>query len=129
MDSGAIRRRLALGLSVLTVSGLFALATPADAHAAAGPCPGRKVRTLPFSTGSVHVYKSGGYVCAATYAKNPGPRRTMSVSVQRRGHNPVPYKDKHREHTPGVKVYAGQRCVRVEGSVGRGSVSSGWILC
>ncbi|MGY1582925.1 hypothetical protein [Streptomyces sp. MN13] len=129
MDSGAIRRRLALGLSVLTVSGLFALAAPADAHAAAGPCPGRKVRTLPFPTGSVHVYKSGGYVCAATYAKNPGPRRTMSVSVQRRGHNPVPYTGKHRKHTPGVTVYAGQRCVRVEGSVGRGSVSSDWILC
>ncbi|MER6343157.1 hypothetical protein ACWC10_08530 [Streptomyces sp. NPDC001595] len=129
MDSGAIRRRLALGLSVLTVSALFALAAPAEAHAAAAPCPGRKVRTLPFPTGSVHVYKSGGYVCAATYAADPGPRRTMSVSVRARGHRPVPYQGRHRHHTPGVKVYAGQRCVWVNGSVGRGSVSSGWILC
>ncbi|OSZ62033.1 hypothetical protein OQI_01825 [Streptomyces pharetrae CZA14] len=129
MDSGAIRRRLALGLSVLTAAGLLALAAPAEAHAAAAPCPGRKVRTLPFSTGSVHVYRSGGYVCAATYAKNPGPLRNMTVSVQARGHRPVPHKGKHRRHTPGVKVYAGQRCVWVKGSVGRGSVSSGWILC
>ncbi|MFI9339887.1 hypothetical protein ACIG0D_01220 [Streptomyces sp. NPDC052773] len=129
MDSGAIRRRMALALSVLTAAGLFALAAPAEAHAASAPCPGRKVRTLPFSTGSVHVYKSGGYVCSVTFAKNPGPRRSMSVSVQARGHRPVVRKGKYRKRTPAVTVYAGQRCVWVKGSVGRGSVSSGWILC
>ncbi|AWW39468.1 MULTISPECIES: hypothetical protein [Streptomyces] len=130
MDRGAkgIRRRLALGMALLTASGLFALAAPADAHAAAG-CSGRKVRTLPFSTGTLHVYRQGRYVCAVTLAENPGRERTMSASVQARGHRPVARKGKrtHRIGTP--LVYAGHRCVRVAGEVGGGSTSSGWILC
>ncbi|MEV6172674.1 hypothetical protein AB0L99_31230 [Streptomyces sp. NPDC051954] len=127
MDSGAIRRGLALGMAVLTASGLLALAVPAEAHAAA-PCAGRKVRTLPFSTGAVHVYKNGRRICAVTLARNPGPKRTMSVSVQVRGHRPLAYKDKrtHRISTP--LVYMGHRSVRVKGAVGGGSVSTGWIL-
>ncbi|MGP4087895.1 hypothetical protein [Streptomyces sp. KR55] len=129
MDKGAtgIRRGLALGMAVLTASGLLALAAPAEAQAAAS-CAGRKVRTLPFSTGAVHVYKQGRYVCAVTRAKNPGRERTMSVSVQVRGHQPVARKGKrtHRIGTP--LVYMGQRSVRVKGSVSGGSVSSGWIL-
>ena len=73
MHSGAIRRRLALGLAVLTASGLLAVAAPGDAQAASALCPGRKVRTLPFSTGTVLVYKRGGYVCAVT-----GPSSTRA---------------------------------------------------
>ncbi|MDL2076464.1 hypothetical protein QNN03_08455 [Streptomyces sp. GXMU-J15] len=129
MDSGAIRRRLGTGLALLTASGLLALAAPADAHAAGTSCPGRKVRTVPFSTGSVQVYRSGGTVCAFTLAKNPGPKRTMAVSVQARGHRPVPYSGKHRRKTRTVSVYAGQRCVKVTGRVGGGKGASGWILC
>jgi hypothetical protein len=61
VDSGAIRRRLALGLAVLTASGLLAVAAPGEAQAAASAyCPGRKVRALSFSTATMLVYKRGG---------------------------------------------------------------------
>ncbi|GGT13593.1 hypothetical protein [Streptomyces chromofuscus] len=129
MDTGAIRRRTALGVAVLTASGLLALTAPAEAHAAASNCAGRKVRTLPFSTGAVHVYKRGGYVCAVTLPKNPGPKRPMMVSVQARGNRPVVDEGRYAHRAGPVTVHAGQRCVWVKGAVGRGSVSSGWILC
>ncbi|MFI2374244.1 hypothetical protein ACH5AO_04110 [Streptomyces sp. NPDC018964] len=128
MSSGAIRRRLAPVLAALTVSGLLVVAAPADAHAAAY-CAGRKVRTLPFSTGSVAVYKRGGYVCAVTLAEKPGTRRKMSVSVRARGGRPVVDEGDFKHHAGPVTVHAGRRCVWVKGKVGRGSVSSGWILC
>jgi len=129
VGSGAIRRRLALGMAVLTASGLLALASPGNAEAAAY-CSGRKVRTLPFSTGSVYVYKRSGYVCAVTVAKKvTGRRKTMSVSVQARGNRPVVDKGRYIHHAGPVTVHAGHRCVWVKGSVGAGSVSSGWILC
>ncbi|MFD6167450.1 hypothetical protein [Streptomyces coeruleorubidus] len=130
MDSGAIRRRLALGLAVLTASGLLAVAAPGEAQAAASAsCPGRKVRTLPFSTGTVLVYKRGGYVCAVTLTKKPGVKRKMSVSVQARGSRPVVDEGRFAYHAGPVMVHAGRRCVWLKGRVGQGSVSSGWILC
>ncbi|MER6673049.1 hypothetical protein [Streptomyces sp. NPDC000983] len=129
MDSGAIRRRLGVGLALLTASGLLAVAAPGEARAAGTSCPGRKVRTVPFSTGSVQVYRSGGTVCVFTLAEHPGRKRTMGVSVQARGHRPVPYQGKHRRKTPTVSVYAGNRCVKVTGRVGGGRGASGWILC
>ncbi|MGW7268165.1 hypothetical protein [Streptomyces sp. NPDC054842] len=128
MDSGAIRRRLALGTAVLTASGLLALAGPGSAEAASY-CSGRKVRTLSFTTGSVQVYKRSGYVCAVTFPKRQGARKSMSVSVQARGSRPVVDRGRYTHHAGPVTVHAGGRCVRVEGSVGSGSVSSGWILC
>lgn len=128
MGSEAIRRRLALGLAVLTASGLLAVAAPAEAHAAAH-CPGRKVRTLPFTTGSVVVYKRGGYVCAVTLAKKPGTKRMMSVSVRARGGRPVVDEGRYQHHAGPVTVHAGRRCVWVKGRVASGTVSSGWILC
>jgi hypothetical protein len=130
VDSGAIRRRFALGLAVLTVSGLLAVAAPGEAQAAASAsCPGRKVRTLPFSTGTVLVYKRGGYVCAVTVTKKPGVKRKMSVSVQARGSRPVVDEGRFAYHAGPVMVHAGRRCVWLKGRVGQGSVSSGWILC
>ncbi|MEU5099028.1 hypothetical protein [Streptomyces sp. NPDC020996] len=129
MDSGAIRRRFALGAALLTASGLLALAAPGEAQAAAY-CSGRKVRELPFSTGVVHVYKRDGYVCAVTFPEHPGgSRRSMSVSVQARGNRPVVDKGQYSHHAGPVTVHAGHRCVRIKGSVGGGSVSSAWILC
>ena len=129
MDSGAIRRGLVLGLAVLTASGALALASPGSAEAAAY-CSGRKVRTLPFSTGSVQVYKSGAYICAVTLPKDQVSRkRSMSVSVQARGSRPVVDKGRFSHHAGPVTVHAGHRCVWIKGSVGSASVSSGWILC
>ncbi|MEV5436034.1 hypothetical protein AB0K80_08380 [Streptomyces sp. NPDC052682] len=128
MDTGAIRRRLAVGMAVLTAAGLLAIAAPAEAQAAAH-CPGRKVRTLPFSTGTVLVYKRNGYVCAVTLPKKPGSKRKMSVSVQARGGWPAVDEGRFQYRAGPVEVHAGQRCVWVKGRVGRGSVSSGWILC
>ncbi|MFJ7771567.1 hypothetical protein ACIQ1J_24995 [Streptomyces sp. NPDC097107] len=122
------RRRLALGTAVLTAAGLLAVAVPQDAQAAAA-CPGRKVRTLPFSTGSVLVYKRGGYVCAVTVPEKPGTKRQMSVSVQARGGRPVVDSGRYAYRAGPVTVHAGKRCVWVKGKVSRGSVSSGWILC
>ncbi|MFI5687196.1 hypothetical protein [Streptomyces sp. NPDC051636] len=130
MDSGAIRRRLALGAAVFAASGLFALVAPGSAQAAtATSCAGREVRTLPFSTGTVHVYKRNGYVCALTLPKTSGTRRMMSVSVQARGNRAVVDKGRYAHRAGPVTVHAGHRCVWIKGSVGRGTVSSGWILC
>ena len=121
----------AVGLALLTASVLLALAAPGDARAVTGssPCAGRQVRTLSFTTGSVHVYRGNGYVCAFTVQKNPGTRRQMSISVQARGGRPVKREGRLPRRVGPVTVYAGHRCVWVRGSVGRGSVSSGWILC
>ncbi|MFC9845327.1 hypothetical protein ACFWFF_20940 [Streptomyces sp. NPDC060223] len=129
MDSAAVRRRMALGVAVLTASGLLALVSPGSAQAATSSCAGRKVRTLPFSTGSVQVYKRGGYICAMTFPKAPGPRTKMSVSVQARGGRPVVDDGLFSHHAGPVTVHAGRRCLWIKGSVGGGSVSSGWILC
>lgn len=124
-------RRLVLALVVLLASVLLAVAVPDSARAASSsaPCPGRKVRTLPFSTGSVLVFKDGAYVCAVTVQKNPGTRRLVSVSVQARGHVAVRKSRKDTRSSPPVRVYAGHRCVRVTGAVGSGSYRSGWFLC
>ncbi|MFF0202298.1 hypothetical protein [Streptomyces sp. NPDC005017] len=130
MDTSAIRRRFAVGMAVLTASGLLALGAPGAAQAASAEnCPGRKVRTLSFSTGAVHVYKSGGLVCAVTRAKRPGPQRWMTVSVQARGLRAARLGDLRSRSIGPVDTYAGHRCVRVRGSRGGASVSSGWILC
>ncbi|WP_405972182.1 hypothetical protein OG496_22535 [Streptomyces sp. NBC_00988] len=128
MDMGALRRRVALGMAVLTTSGLLAFTAPGTAQAAA-VCPGREAATLPFSTGTVHVFRRGGYVCAYTAPKNPGAKRRMSVSVQARGNRPVVDKGRYTRRAGPVTVHAGHRCVLVKGAVGGGSVSSGWILC
>lgn len=130
MDSGAIRRRLGLGAAVLAASGALALAAPGSAQAAsADSCVGREVRTLPFSTGIVHIYKRDGYVCAVTVARKSGARRMMSVSVQARGIRPVVDKGRFRYQAGPVTVHAGHRCVWVKGSVDGSSISSDWILC
>ncbi|MER5177086.1 hypothetical protein ABT009_01685 [Streptomyces sp. NPDC002896] len=135
MDSGAIRRgfrrRSMLGTAVLTAAALLLLAGPASgtAQAASSLCPGRKVRTLPFSTGDVRVYKSRGYICAVTMAERSGTRKQMSVSVQARGSRPVRDRGRYTHHAGPITVHAGHRCVWIKGAVGSGSVSSGWILC
>ena len=103
---------------------------PGPAQAAGSTsCQGREIRTLPFRTGAVHVYKSGGYICAVTLPEKPGREHRMSVSVQARGNRPVVDEGRYAHRAGPVTVHAGHRCVWVKGRVGRGSVSSGWILC
>ncbi|MFG3143630.1 hypothetical protein [Streptomyces sp. M41(2017)] len=129
MDRGAIRRRLTVGVAVLAASAVLALVSPGSAQAASTSCSGRKVRTLSFATGSVQVYRRGDYVCAVTVPRKPGARRRMSVSVQARGGRPVVDSGRFTRHAGPVTVHAGHRCVLFRGSVGSGSVNSGWILC
>ncbi|MFG2022812.1 hypothetical protein [Streptomyces sp. NPDC048825] len=130
MDKSAIRRHMALGVAVLTASGLLSLAGPGTGTAeAAALCAGRQVRTLPFSTGSVQIYKKRGYVCAVTIRKRQGARTYMSVSVRAARARPAVDKGRFTHHAGPVTVHVGHRCVLVKGTVGSGSVSSGWILC
>ncbi|KMS71422.1 hypothetical protein ACM01_27065 [Streptomyces viridochromogenes] len=130
MDRGAIRRRLTVGLAVLTASGLLAVAAPTAAQAAAPTrCEGRKVKTYPFSTGTLYVYKKRGHVCAIVLPERPGRQQTMKVSVQAFRANPVIDEGQYTRRAGPVTVHAGQRCVWVKGRVGSGSVSKGWILC
>lgn len=124
---GAVRRRMALALALLAASGLLVVTAPGSAEAVS--CAGRKVRTLPFSTGHVDVYKRGGYVCAVTVAKKQGTRKWMSASVQARGNRPVLREGKRKDRIGTGAVHAGRRCVWVKGAVGNGGTSSGWILC
>ncbi|KUO01906.1 hypothetical protein [Streptomyces caeruleatus] len=130
MDSGAIRRRLAVGLAVLTASGLIAVAAPTQAQAAdATRCEGRKVRTYPFPTGTLYVYRKQGHVCAIVLPRRPGREQTMTVSVQAYRAMRVTDEGQYTRRAGPVTVHAGQRCVWVKGRVGSGSVSKGWILC
>ncbi|MFD7294556.1 hypothetical protein ACFV9W_14810 [Streptomyces sp. NPDC059897] len=124
------RRGLAPVVSVLVAAAVLVLGGPAVGSAqAASLCGGHQARTLRFETGRVALYKNNGYVCAVTYAKRPGARRTMSVSVQARGNRAVVDKGRYTRHAGPITVHAGHRCVRVKGAVGSKSVRSGWILC
>ncbi|WP_406398683.1 hypothetical protein [Streptomyces uncialis] len=115
--------------TALAIASLLTLAGPAVTAEAASYCSGRVVRTVPFSGGEVVVHKKAGYVCAATVARRSGPRRAMSVGVQARGNREVLDRGRYRSHAGPVVVHAGNRCVRVSGSVGGRSVRSGWIMC
>ncbi|WP_328771415.1 hypothetical protein [Streptomyces sp. NBC_00286] len=128
MDKSAIRRHMALAVAVLTAAGLLSLAGPGTATAeAASLCSGRKIRTLPFSTGSLQIYKKDGYVCALTLRKREGARTYMSVSVRAWRARPAVNKGLFRHHAGPVTAHVGHRRVLVKGTVGSASVSSGWI--
>ncbi|MFC8432086.1 hypothetical protein [Streptomyces sp. NPDC057253] len=127
MKSGAIRR-LAVGLAVVTVSGVLGMAVPGQAQAASGSCEGRKVRSFPFSTGTVEVYKRRGYLCAITVSERPGVRQHMRVYLRAYALQPVEDSGQYRFHAGPVTVHAGQRKVWIKGAVGRGKFDTdGWI--
>lgn len=126
------RKRWAARAGVVTVTlalGAAGLLAAQPAYAASGGCAGSLVRTLPFSTGEVRVYKTRDRACAMTVARTPGQRREMSVSIQPRGGFPVRDAGRFTRYAGPVSVHAISRCVYVKGSVGAGSVDSGWILC
>ncbi|MEU3775158.1 hypothetical protein AB0F11_18470 [Streptomyces sp. NPDC032472] len=114
----------------LCLSGM--LAAP-PARAATGGCGGQLVKSLPLGSGSgsgeVRVYKSRAQACAATFAREPGARRPMAVSIQPRGGVPVRDAGQFTRYAGPVVVGAINRCVYVKGSIGVESVESGWILC
>ncbi|MEW2415010.1 hypothetical protein AB0953_14970 [Streptomyces sp. NPDC046866] len=112
----------------LCLSGM--LAAP-PARAATGGCGGQLVKSLPLGSGSgeVRVYKSRTQACAAAFARHPGPRRPMAVSIQPRGGVPVRDAGQFTRYAGPVAVGAINRCVYVKGSIGVESVESGWILC
>jgi hypothetical protein len=117
-----------VGLAVLMVSGLIGVAVPGQAQAAASSCEGRKVRSFPFSTGTVEVYKRRGYVCAVTLPRRVGARQHMRVSLRAYGLRPVEDAGQFKYRAGPVTVHAGQRKVWVKGEVGRGKFDSeGWI--
>ncbi|MER7758314.1 hypothetical protein [Streptomyces sp. NPDC097619] len=126
-------RRAAAAARVL---GVFAVglalslgALPAGSAQAASGCSGRLVKSLPFSTGQVRVYKTRTHACAVTLPKRPGVRQRMMVSIQPRGGVPVIDSGRFSNIAGPVSVYALSRCVYVRGQVGSASIASGWILC
>ncbi|MFG3494265.1 hypothetical protein [Streptomyces sp. NPDC047928] len=97
--------------------------------AAAAGCSGRLVKTVPFSTGELRIYKSRQYACALTVAKKPGARRAMSVSIQPRGGRAATDKGDFVRQAGPVTVHALNRCVRASGHIAGKGASTGWILC
>ncbi|SFN53905.1 hypothetical protein SAMN04487980_102370 [Streptomyces sp. cf124] len=119
------RRPTALVLAVLAIAGLLTLAVPvASAEAAATSCPGRKVRTLTFDTGTVRVYRKGGrYVCVVLV---PGKQaRKGAIRIRARGGRWV---RNEASPTGPVTVHAGRRAVRIKARAGGETFDSGWIL-
>ncbi|MFF7449096.1 MULTISPECIES: hypothetical protein [unclassified Streptomyces] len=125
---GAIRRRLAVGLAVVTASGVLGIAAPGQAQAADTQCEGRKIRTYTFSTGSVKVYRRGQSLCAVTVPKRVGTPRTMMVSLRARGFEAVVDQGVYTKRAGPVWSYVGSRKVWIKGRVGGGSYSTGgWV--
>ncbi|MFE7619404.1 hypothetical protein [Streptomyces sp. NPDC057496] len=124
---GRAARSIALPLAVAL--GLV-LGGPAVGSAdAVSACTGRLAKTVPFKTGKLHVYKNRSYACAMAVAKKPGPRRSMSVTIQARGGSPVTDRGKYTKQAGPVTVHALNRCVRASARISGGSASTGWILC
>ncbi|WP_308307527.1 hypothetical protein [Streptomyces sp. ISL-10] len=123
-------RALARALAVLTAASALALAGPGLERAeAAAPCAGRLAKSVSFATGELRVYQSGQQVCAVTLARSPGPRRSMSVSLQVRGRHPETDSGRFTRQAGPVTVQPRGRCVKATGSVSGTSRSTGWILC
>ncbi|MDG4864275.1 hypothetical protein P8605_39650 [Streptomyces sp. T-3] len=118
-----------LGAVLVATAVLFSLVGPSSGSAeAATRCKGHRVKTLSFSTGTVKVYRSGGDLCAVTVAKHTGSRKTMTVSIQKRGQRPVQLKGKAKKYMGGVTIPVRRNHpVWIKGSVGGGKVGDGWF--
>ncbi|TXS55272.1 hypothetical protein [Streptomyces sp. t39] len=137
MDDGAGHRggarparSLRRAVAVLTATAALLLAGPGlESAAAAAPCAGRLAKSISFSSGELRVYRSDRQVCAVTLARNPGIRRTMSVSLQARGGRAEVDEGRFSRQAGPVTVAPRGRCVRATGTVSGISRSTGWILC
>lgn len=130
MFGGGFHRRAGWGLAVFLATGSLIVLGPGTGSAdAAAACGGRQVKTVPFATGELRVYKTHGYACAVTVAKSPGARRQMAVTLQARGGVPVSDSGQFTQQAGPVTVHAINRCVRAAGSVAGSGASTGWILC
>lgn len=129
--SRGTRRMLVCSIVLPLVAALgLVLGGPAAGRAdAATVCAGRPAKTVPFKTGELRVYKNRSYACATAVAKKPGPRRTMSVTIQARGGSPVVDQGKYTKQAGPVTVHALNRCVRASAKISGKSGSTGWILC
>jgi hypothetical protein len=135
------RKLLGPALAVLAAAGGFVVFGPvsgsADAAAACagiGASPARTelrawgtVKTVAFSTGELRLYKGNGYACAVAAAKNPGPRRQMSVTIQARGGAPAADSGSYTKLAGPITVHSGNRCVRATGAIAGGSADTGWV--
>ncbi|MFE7467392.1 hypothetical protein ACFU6R_25260 [Streptomyces sp. NPDC057499] len=133
-DDGPARRprRALVRTVVLSVAAALGLVLGGPAVGPAGAvsvCAGRPAKTVSFGTGELRVYKSRAYACALAVAKKSGPRRTMSVTIQARGGQPVTDRGRYTKQAGPVTVHALNRCVRVTGTISGKSGSTGWILC
>lgn len=137
MDDGGGRRAgvrpsraLGRAVAVLTATAALLVTGPGPGSAAAAaPCAGRLAKSVSFSSGELRVYRSGQQVCAVTLARNPGIRRTMSVSLQARGGRAEVDEGRFSRQAGPVTVAPRGRCVRATGAVSGISRSTGWILC
>ena len=126
----AVRRLSAYVLTLVVAAGLLVLAGPAAGSAdAASVCHGRPTRTIGFATGELRLYRTRQYVCALAVTRRPGPRQTMSVSLQPRGGRATVNAGRFTRQAGPVTVHALNRCVRVSASVSGRGTSTGWILC
>ncbi|MFJ2895818.1 hypothetical protein ACIO87_13145 [Streptomyces sp. NPDC087218] len=123
------RAARSIALPVALAVGLV-LGGPAVGSAdAVSACTGRLAKTVPFKTGKLHIYKSRSYACAMAVAKESGPRRSMSVTIQARGGSPVTDRGKYTKQAGPVTVHALNRCVRASAKISGASAATGWILC
>lgn len=130
LGGGRPARSLGRAVAVLTATAALLVTGPGlESAAAAAPCAGRLAKSVSFSSGELRVYRSGQQVCAVTLARNPGIRRTMSVSLQARGGRAEVDEGRFSRQAGPVTVAPRGRCVRATGAVSGISRSTGWFLC
>ncbi|MFI6682445.1 hypothetical protein [Streptomyces sp. NPDC050485] len=122
------RKLLGPAVAVLAAAGGLVVFGPVSGSAdAAAACAGRPVKTVGFSTGELRLYKGNGYACAVAAAKNPGPRRQMSVTIQARGGAPAADSGSYTKLAGPITVHSGNRCVRATGAIAGSSADTGWV--
>ncbi|MFE3324690.1 hypothetical protein [Streptomyces sp. NPDC059176] len=117
-------------LAALAIVAALTLVGPGVYEAQArSVCSGRPVKRLGLPMGELRIYKKRHYACALTVIKKPGRPRAAFVSLQPRGGRAAVDSGRFARQAGPVTVHALNRCIRVSGSVGGRTVSTGWVLC